>query len=334
MVSAVRRRVSAGALVVGGLCLGLAVSAGLVRLLPWLVAPSVPLEVAGPFARALLESGLEAAFLIGLPAGTALGMARMTGLGETRALMALGYSPGQLLRELLPIGLGFVAIFVGAQSLLDSGGNRPGQFARQLISEAKQGCADTKTPHSFWVPVVDVTWLCFGDTPRVTGAFPGAGGKVWFTATELVPSDDLRTIELENLSLVARTESKKTRLRLRTKNARIAGLPSWGRGQQLRAWQRSLCVGTAALTTTLAVAWLLYRRRKPCGRVLALGLGLASPLLVLTLLKSMTTWGAPFWAFSALPALGVLAAGISERTAWALGSLAQRCSKIRAVIGR
>src|SRR6186713_2206673 len=56
-----------------GVVLLVGVAAALVRLLPWLLSPDVPLPVALPFAKALLAVAFEAAFFVGVPAGCALG---------------------------------------------------------------------------------------------------------------------------------------------------------------------------------------------------------------------------------------------------------------------
>ncbi|MFO0571355.1 MAG: hypothetical protein U0263_37345 [Polyangiaceae bacterium] len=77
-------------------------AAGLVRLLPWLVSPEVPLDVSLPFARALGAGATEMAFLIGAPLGTALAVARFVERGEARALHALGVTPARIARSLFP----------------------------------------------------------------------------------------------------------------------------------------------------------------------------------------------------------------------------------------
>src|SRR5437660_175150 len=77
-------------------CGGLAVAAlfaGAVRILPWVLDPSVPMRVALPFARGVAELAIEAAILVGWPIGWALAAHRFAERGEARAMMLLGESP-------------------------------------------------------------------------------------------------------------------------------------------------------------------------------------------------------------------------------------------------
>src|SRR5215204_7505888 len=46
--------------------LAVALGAGSIRLLPWLLAEEVPLEVCWPFARALAAVAMETGFLVGV----------------------------------------------------------------------------------------------------------------------------------------------------------------------------------------------------------------------------------------------------------------------------
>jgi hypothetical protein len=47
----------------------LALLAGAVRILPWLLDPSVPMRVALPFIRGVVELAFEAAVIVGWPLG-------------------------------------------------------------------------------------------------------------------------------------------------------------------------------------------------------------------------------------------------------------------------
>src|SRR5262249_11901340 len=107
------RRVSRATLEAGAVVVVLAVLGGLVRVLPWLAAPDVPLRVAGPFARGLLAVGLETTLLVAPPIGWALGAAGLVERGEARAFFATGVGPGRLLRGTLA-----PAFVVGAMGAL------------------------------------------------------------------------------------------------------------------------------------------------------------------------------------------------------------------------
>jgi len=241
--------------------LAVAVAAGLVRLLPWLLAPEVPLEVALPFARALGAQATETAFLMGLPLGFAWAAATAVDRGEVRALAALGASPRSMAAHQMPFAA--AASVVAFAALLGWGGSAdvPGRFAAQLVAQGKASCARATEPRSASVPLVGVTWLCFpGEPPRVTGALPGMGDRAWFSARALDPSDDLRQVSLTDLYLETRPDSAQRRLELRVRSGTVRGLPSWGRSAKLPWVQRALLAALTALVSAFGVTWVALRR--------------------------------------------------------------------------
>ena len=75
---------------------GLAVVAllgGAVRVLPWVLEPSVPFRVALPFARSVVELAVEAALLAGFPIGFSLAAHRFAERGDARVYELLGEAP-------------------------------------------------------------------------------------------------------------------------------------------------------------------------------------------------------------------------------------------------
>jgi hypothetical protein len=231
-------------------CLGAA--AGLVRLLPWLLAPEVPLEVALPFARALGAATTELAALLALPIGFALAAALFNERGETRALAALGVGPARLAlstaaHAALSSALAFaVALAWGTKA------DVPGRFAAQLVREGRASCARAHGPKSASVPLVGVTWLCFPDAaPRVTGPLPGSGVRAWFSAADLVPSDDLREVVLTDLRVVTRAAPDEKRLNLHVDRGVIRGLAAWGRSAKLSPWARGSLTSLTAMLLSL-----------------------------------------------------------------------------------
>ena len=239
----------------------LALAAGWVRLLPWMVSPEVPLPVALPFARALLAVAVETAVLVGVPVGLAFAAARCVERGEARALFALGASPGRLVANLTltqgSIGLASLACLLATSSPAA----HPGRFAHQLLEQGKHSCAAADQPRSAQVPLVGVSWLCFpGQPPRVVGPLPRSGERAWFTAEDLVPSDDLRTLQLSKLRLFVRSgEQAAPRVRLDVQRATIAGLPAWGPPAKLSPWSRALLVIAAAWAPGLVLCGGLLR---------------------------------------------------------------------------
>src|SRR5262245_19521487 len=177
------RRCFAFSLLLVAVILVAASSAGAVRLLPWLLAPEVPLEVCWPFARALGAVAVETTFLVGLPLGFAIAAGDFVRTGEARALLALGAAPLRLAAgsaraaALLAVGAYAASVAWGAEA------STPGRFAARLLDEGRSSCVRARAPRSVLVPMLGVSWVCFpGSRPRVTGALPGTAGQAWFTA--------------------------------------------------------------------------------------------------------------------------------------------------------
>jgi hypothetical protein len=253
----------------------LALAAGAIRLLPWIVNATVPLAVTAPFAEALGALACETALMIGLPAGCALGAAKFVERGEARALMALGSSPaGLVLRAAPPVlALAVLGSTVGVGFGADA--SKPGRIARELVARGRQSCDDTTAPAAFHVPLLGVTWLCFpGAHPTAVGPLPGLGERAWFSAESLVPSEDLRRFELSDLRVVVRDDDGRERLHLNVQEAVVSGLTPWGRPAQLSAVWRALLAATTSVLLGLFSAWLVITARlgsRPLGLLVAAG---------------------------------------------------------------
>jgi hypothetical protein len=236
----------------------LALAAGAVRLLPWLMAAEVPLGVSLPFAKALAVVAVETALVVGFPVGFSLGAAIFVESGEARALQALGVSPLQLVMRSASRAAAAAAVAAAVVVACDVDAHAPGRIAAQLIEQGKSSCAGATKPRSALVPMVGVTWLCFpGQPPRVTGPLPRSGGRAWFTAAELRASDDLRTFVLEDLRLVTRPGSGLPRAELRVRQATVTGLQAWGRPSTLTVTHRAAVIASTGLMLGLLVAWLV-----------------------------------------------------------------------------
>lgn len=264
---------------------GVGLFAGLVRLLPWMFAPEVPLEVSLPFARALAASASETGFLVGAPVGFALAAARSVEDGEVRALAALGVSPLRLVASTALAGLAIAGMCL--MTSLAWGSDSPGRFASDLVQKGHDSCARATTPKSASVPLVNVTWLCFpGSRPLVTGPLPGARGAAWFTAHGLSLSDDLGTATLRDLTVVSKPVEKQLRVTLHVDEGVVSGLPVWGRGVKLSLLERSVLLFVSVLVLCLAVLGMTAGRGLS-QRVLALVAGGAPALVALVLLHRM-----------------------------------------------
>lgn len=289
---------------------GVGLFAGLVRLLPWIFAPEVPLEVSLPFARALAASASETGFLVGAPVGFALAAARSVEDGEVRALAALGVSPLRLTLSTSLAGLAIAGLCLITS--LSWGSDSPGRFASDLVQKGHDSCARAEIPKSASVPLVHVTWLCFpGSAPLVTGPLPGSNGAAWFTAHGLALSDDLGTATLRDLTVVSKPVEKQLSVTLRVDEGVVRGLPVWGRGMKLSVTERSVLLFVSVLVLCLSVLGVTAGNGLS-QRVLALTAGGIPALVALVLLHKLDStslapafhWLVPLAGLAVVAALG------------------------------
>ena len=240
--------------------------AACVRLLPWLLSPDVPREVALEFARALVGVAGEVACVFGLPLGAALASALFHERGEARTLFALGVSPLQVVAGswraalLLVVLGGSVTWGIGARS------QSPGVFANQLLEAGKSSCSRARGPSSATLPLLDVSWLCVpGQPPLLAGSVPGAERRVWFTAAAATVRSDMTQVKLHGAELAFRSDQGQRIARLRVNEARVVGLrwPGAGvrSGHRVRVLAALLGGVSAALTAmTLTLRFALGGR--------------------------------------------------------------------------
>jgi hypothetical protein len=310
-VNVVGWRAARAASIAGAAIMAVATLAGLIRVLPWIVAPNVPLRVALPFARALLAVGLETTLLCAPPIGWALAAATLVERGEARALFAIGLSPARVVRSTLVAALGFAALSALAATLWGSEASAPGRLARALVEQSKQSCSEAaRTAH---VPFVGVTWLCFRDhPPRLSGALPGGGGT--FTAADLAISDDLRALSFSDMRLLLGAKSE---VRLHVDRAEVNGLSPWGRASNLRPGVRAALLSVTgavlALSAALFVLW-----RSVSSRFFALLVGGSGPVAALLAMSRLEQAAHAPWVYAWVPVaafVGQAGAMLLERAA-------------------
>lgn len=315
-----------------GVVLVIALGAGLIRLLPWLLAPDVPLEISAPFAAALAAVATEAAVLVALPVGCALGAAGFVERGEARGLLALGASPLRLAGGALP-GLTLIAA-LGCVAIVAWGDDSaaPGRFAQHLIDQGRSSCGRAREPKSALVPMVGMTWLCFpGREPRLVAPLPRSAGRAWFSAAALQASDDLRTFALRDLRIGIKLASETLpRVMLRAKTARVAGMSAWGRSARLPLLLRALCIASAALATGFAASAAVMRW-SIVSRVGALVTGGVGAAAATALLGAADRHELPSWSYVAVPAVAA-ASVLGTAAIWALGR--SQLARRRALLGR
>jgi hypothetical protein len=275
-VNVVGRRAARAAGLAAAVIMGVATLAGLVRVLPWIVAPNVPFRVALPFARALFAVGLETTLLCAPPIGWALAASTLVERGEARAFFALGLSPARVVRSTVGVAAGFAAFSALAALAWGTEASAPGRLARSLVEQSKRSCAGEVVPRTAHVPFVGVTWLCFQDqAPRLSGALPGGGGT--FTAADLAIADDLRSLYFSDMRLLLGDGGG---FRVHVDEARVTGLSPWGRASNLRPAVRALLLSvTGAILALLASFFVLSR--SVSNRLLSLLIGGVGPVAAL-----------------------------------------------------
>jgi hypothetical protein len=312
------------ALLASAIVLGLALAAGTVRILPWLLAPSVPLGVTVPFARALCSVAIESAFVLGVPIGFAFAAALLVRRGEARALFALGVPPFGVARASLPILIALGVVAMLAQRVVDPRPDAPGRIAVELIAQGRASCQDARAPRSVLVPMVGVSWLCFPDAPpRVAGRVPGGLRSAWFTAKDLRPSDTLTEFTLWDARLAFRRTASLPETHVAVDRATVRGLPPWGHGARLNASVRALVIAVSVWAVALVACWLALRFSvaSPAGGLVVGGSG---ALATLTVLHALDKAGPSFASYLWLPAAGVMATALAAASVPRITALLRR----------
>lgn len=306
-----------GALVASLLVLLAALVGAAVRLLPWVLDPTIPWATLAPFARSLLAVAVEAAVLTGWPVGWALAAARLVERGEARVLASLGERPSHTLLRLAPQAAVFVALLAFTSVALGRDAAAPGRIVGALLAEGRAACdVPVEAPATHAVPFVSATWLCAqGSAPRLAGRTPIGG--LLFTATGASVSDDLRRIDLDDARLaVAATTKDEPNLtfRVHVRTLTLRGLAPFAQASSLPPWLRALVVTTSGLAAASAAVFaLLELRRRRVGTVAAVAIGAAGPLAALGALRGLelrvpeVASGGWLFAFVLVPIAAVLA---------------------------
>ena len=346
----------------------LALAAGGVRVLPWVLDPDLPSTIAMPFARSVATLAIEAAILVGWPVGWALATFGMVERGEARVIASLGESPLRTTMRLVPqaIALGLVLAVASALGARDA--TEPGRVLTELLERGHDVCAQATKPTTLTVPFLGATWLCAGgdknrnraentgdrairgiQEPRLAGSPPGY--SLFFTATNARVAPDLRRIELDDAWLHFGADA--TKARVHASSIVIRGLPPFARASSIRPRARalglSLAAALAALASVWATLWLTERRSDDASpripaRLRALAIGAAGPLTTLGLLRLLeraldhadSARLVRALAIAALPIASVLATLLTAWTmssSW-LGSLEGLVARARRLLAR
>jgi hypothetical protein len=278
------------------------VLAGSVRLLPWILDPAVPWQVAAPFARGLAVVTLEAALLLGWPVGCALACFRFVEDGEARVLQSLGESPRVTLGRLAPQAMALAILLGGAAFASGGDANAPGRVATELISRARSACLGVRRPESYAIPFTTMAWLCApGAVPRLVGSPPGSMSSVVVTALDAQIAGDFRELRLEDARLLLPGQ---TALTVHVDELTMRGMAPWSHGSGLPAPLRAVLLAlTAWVSAWLAACAVLQRAVR--GRLGALALGAVGPVSSLGVLRLLERAAAGPAAFCLVPVSAV-----------------------------
>ncbi len=285
-----------------GLIFAIGLGAALVRLLPWLVAPEVPWRICAPFAALLAGSAFEVAILIGVPLGFGVGAALFVERGEALALLALGASPSRLVLGLVAPGLMIVALGAGVGA--GRGSLAAGGLFTHLVDEGHGACESRSSRRRVDVPLTSLSWLCLHSGARLAGRIPGFPGPLWFSATNVIPSEDLGALVVSDVGVAG--ELGQRTLEFRARRVRITGLSTWGSSASaLGGWRRGGLLSGGALLIALLAALLMIRETRGHPLVAAI-IVVPATVVMLALVHALDARVAPAAAYMVAPAAGVL----------------------------
>ena len=281
MTSAWTRSALRGALIATVVATLAALSAGAVRVLPWVLDPAVTWRVAAPFARGLAVVALETALAVGWPLGWALATLSFVERGEGRVLRLLGERPLRTVARLAGQGVVLTALLCGLSWASARESTEPGRIVGELIAEGQAACANASSPRTYAVPFFGATWLCVpGAIPRLVGQGPGPLGALVFSARDARLSGDLGTIELDDAHVALPQAS------LHVDSLRLHAAAPWGHGSTVAPLDRAVALGSAVLVCALLTVGLVLLHRTR-GRVATLATGAAGPIAALGMLRAL-----------------------------------------------
>jgi hypothetical protein len=288
------------AIACGGLVIA-ALFAGAIRILPWVLDPSVPMRVVLPFARGVGELAIEAAILVGWPIGWSLAAHRFAERGEARAMMLLGESPIATTLAQWRSGAPLAIVLVIASMMGARDSSAPGIMAQDLVAQGRAACAHVSAPSTYAIPFVDATWLCAPNTePRLYGSGPGSLHSVAFNAKDAHIAGDMRRIDLDD----ARFSLESVNANVHANHVALHGMSPWTHASNVPPLERALVVLlTAALAALVSVFASLTRLAH--GPLAAIGVAASGPLAALASMRAMERADAPAALYFVTPIVAV-----------------------------
>jgi len=300
------------------IALFLAVLGLTLAILPWLRAPEVPGAAVFPVLLVIFGKSAELAALLGIPIGFALGARRFVYVRRAkisgtniplgthwRVVLALSCTAGAILGVICAARINYWSL-------------APGRMARSALTSARERCLADPAAPAEPIPVVGATWICGkSQTPRLEGPLPGSNHRAWFSARNVQVSDDLLTVDLEDVRLGVRPTGHVPKLQLRTLHASVHGARSVFRPAQLGPWSRAILgVGTGFLLGGLAVHQIVvhrWTRRRVAIALSGTSALTACVVLMLVDIRASSTLSIYLWVPLAGVVAFVLANSVSRR---------------------
>lgn len=268
---------------------GMLVGAGAstVRLLPWIVAPDVPLPVGVAFLRSLLLAAVEVVLLLAVPIGAALEVTRWRADGTVAALRALGVGPVRQTGNVVVVALAASALCLLVSLESAAVAEAPGSLSNELLqAAARSACRDERPAR---VPLAGATWLCCSGRARLAGRLPDDGpARMAWTARDASFSPGLQRIELHD----AHWTFAEPAVSVRARTVVLTGLLPWVVPASTPAALRALATALTALGAALASSWALLRWPSS-SRARALCVAVSSTLGFLLLGPALLSWAGP-----------------------------------------
>ena len=249
-------------LIACGASLVLAFCGLILAILPWLRAPDVPRAAVYPVLLIVFGKSAEVATLLGIPVGLALaasvhlrseamanGASRRVSNSRWRVTLALTCALGAI------VGV-FTLACINYWSL------SPGRMAQSALTSAKERCLAEPGAPGVAIPIIGATWSCEKSRlPRLEGPLPGSNHRAWFSASDVKVSDDLLTVNLDDVRVGMRQSGQFPQMRLRTPHASVHGVRAVFRPAHLGPWLRALLgVGTGFLLGGIAAYHVFSKR--------------------------------------------------------------------------
>ena len=248
-LNVVARRAARATARVGLAILGVAVLAGTVRVLPWLVAPHVPFRVALPFARALFAVGLETTLLAAPPIGWAFCAAALVERGEARALFATGASPAGIVRTTLVAALGF-ALLTALASLAAGTGSGRARSSRASARERVETIVRSERAGRH-APPTSLSSVSPGCVSPMLRRGSRASFRPAVDPFRLAIFRSATTCDRSSFRTCGSCSARKGRSPCARPRPDVRGLAPWGRGSNLSALERALLLSlTGGVTGT------------------------------------------------------------------------------------